>query len=81
MNPLIVLLTGMLIVFIGLICIVLIVKLMTLICSLFIGKKNQMPRQTQTSIHPHLLKDLLQLLSAERNARSLLSPFLPLSVK
>ena len=40
MNPLIVLLTGMLIVFIGLICIVLIVKLMTLICSLFIGKKN-----------------------------------------
>ena len=40
MNPLIVLLTGMLVVFIGLICIVLIVKLMTLICSLFIGKKN-----------------------------------------
>lgn len=40
MNPLIVLLTGMLIVFIGLICIVLIVKLMTLICSLFIGKKK-----------------------------------------
>lgn len=35
MNPLIVLLIGMLIVFIGLICIVFIVKLMTLVCLCF----------------------------------------------
>lgn len=40
MNPLIVLLIGMLIVFIGLICIVFIVKLMTLVCSCFGKKKN-----------------------------------------
>lgn len=39
MNPLIVLLIGMLIVFIGLICIVFIVKLMTLICLCF-GKNK-----------------------------------------
>lgn len=39
MNPLIVLLIGMLIVFIGLICIVFIVKLMTLVCLCF-GKKK-----------------------------------------
>lgn len=39
MNPLIVLLIGMLIVFIGLICIVFIVKLMTLVCLCF-GKNK-----------------------------------------
>lgn len=39
-NPLVVLTIGMLVVFTGLICIVLIVKLMTLICSVFTKKKN-----------------------------------------
>lgn len=41
MNPLIVMLTGVLIVFIGLICIVAIVKLMTIIYAAFAGNKKQ----------------------------------------
>lgn len=50
MNPLIVMLTGMLIVFIGLICIVAIVKLMTTVYSVFAGNKKQPIAETVKAV-------------------------------
>lgn len=68
MNPLIVLLIGMLIVFIGLICIVFIVKIMTLVCSCFSKNKTDDANaklQEHTKSAPSLPKTAFVPMSSE----------------
>ena len=78
LYPLIVLLVGIVVVFVGLVSLVFIVKLMALICSGFAKKEKK--ASVANLIFPRRMLLLIPA-SPMRNAAGSLQPFLPLSVK